>query len=117
MHDIVYRTPPSYLGHEGTNMFEIYQGRPHAFGHTWSPAFEMAAGLRHGHAVSIEMAFSSTMASLLGWIDEATRDRILDAYQRLGLAITHPVINDVDLPIAEQQSRAHPWSSWKGSSP
>ncbi|MFC7650501.1 hypothetical protein ACFQX6_66765 [Streptosporangium lutulentum] len=104
---IIYRTLRSYLGHEGPNMFETYQDRPHAFGHTWSPGFEPAARLLHGHAVSIEMAFSATMATVMGWISASDRDRILNLCQRLDLAIYHPVITKVDtLTRAQQAMRA-----------
>jgi 3-dehydroquinate synthetase len=101
---IIRRTLESFLRHEGPNLWEIYQDRPHAFGHTWSPGFEPAARLLHGHAVSIDMAFSSTLASLLGWIPTDTRDRILDACQQLGLAIYHPILGRPGLLADAQQA-------------
>ncbi|SDH09470.1 3-dehydroquinate synthase [Sinosporangium album] len=101
---IVFRTLRSYLRHEGPNLFEVFQDRPHAYGHTWSPGFELAAGLRHGHAVSVEIAFSATLAALLGWLTSAERDRILDVCQKLGLAIHHPAITDVDMLVRAQQA-------------
>jgi 3-dehydroquinate synthetase len=43
------------------------------------------------------MAFSTTMSCLSGRIDASNRDRILDAIQRLGLAIWHPAVADIDM--------------------
>ena len=37
--EVIYKALYAYLKHEGTNMFETYQDRPHAYGHTWSPHF------------------------------------------------------------------------------
>ncbi|MGW5611892.1 sedoheptulose 7-phosphate cyclase [Streptomyces sp. NPDC003753] len=101
---ILYRALYSYMRHEGTNMFEVYQDRPHAYGHTWSPTFEPMARLLHGHAVSIEMCFSASIALRLGWITEEDRDRIVYLCDRLELAVQHPVIRDVDMLLKAQES-------------
>ncbi|MBO1349863.1 MAG: sedoheptulose 7-phosphate cyclase [Hormoscilla sp. GUM202] len=102
--EIIYRELFSYMKHEGTNMFETYQDRPHAYGHTWSPRFEPAAGLMHGHAVSIGMAFGATLATLLGWISAADRDRIIALIRSLDLAVYHPILEDIDLMVSGQQN-------------
>ncbi len=56
----------SYVGVEYDNLYETHQLRPHAYGHTWSPGFEIAAGLLHGHAVSIGMGFGAFLSNRAG---------------------------------------------------
>ncbi len=99
---VLYRALRSYLGHEGTNPWEVHQARPHAFGHTWSPGYELPAGLLHGHAVSSGMALGATMAAEMGWIDGGERDAIIELCSRLGLAVHHPVLGDFDLMLDAQ---------------
>lgn len=101
---VIYRALFSYMKFEGTNMFETYQDRPHAYGHTWSPRYEPAAKLMHGHAVSVGMAFGATLAVELGWLDASDRDRILNLCQSLGLAVYHPILTDIDLMISGQKN-------------
>ncbi|MBC6471688.1 MAG: 3-dehydroquinate synthase, partial [Hormoscilla sp. GM102CHS1] len=102
--EVIYRELFSYMKHEGTNMFETYQDRPHAYGHTWSPRYEPAAGLMHGHAVSIGMAFGATLATMMGWISAAERDRIIALIRTLNLAVYHPILEDIDLMISGQKN-------------
>ena len=49
---------------ESPNLHEIGLDRVIAFGHTWSPTLELmpTIPLRHGHAISVDMAFSTTLA-------------------------------------------------------
>lgn len=102
--EVIYRSLFSYMKHEGTNMFETFQDRPHAYGHTWSPRYEPAAKLMHGHAVTIEMAFGATLALEMGWIKTEERDRIVALCQSIGLSVYHPILEDVDLMIAAQKN-------------
>lgn len=102
--EVIYRALFSYMKHEGTNMFETYQDRPHAYGHTWSPRFEPAAKLMHGHAVTIGMAFGATLAVEMGWLLPSERDRILGLCQSLGLSVYHPILEDLDLLIDGQKN-------------
>jgi 3-dehydroquinate synthetase len=102
--DVIYRALFSYMKHEGTNMFETYQDRPHAYGHTWSPRYEPAAKLMHGHAVAIEMAFGATLAVEMGWLEPADRDRIVALCQSLGLSVDHPILEEIDLLLDGQKS-------------
>lgn len=102
--EIIYRALYAYMKHEGTNMFETFQDRPHAYGHTWSPRFEPAAKLNHGHAVAIGMAFGATMSHLLGWCTEEERDRIIALLRTLELAVYHSIIDDKDLMISGQEN-------------
>jgi 3-dehydroquinate synthetase len=101
---VIYRALFSYMKHEGTNMFETYQDRPHAYGHTWSPRFEPAAGLMHGHAVTIGMAFGASLAVEMGWLKSAERDRIIGLCRSLGLSVYHPILEDIDLMLEAQKN-------------
>jgi 3-dehydroquinate synthase len=102
--EVIYRALFSYMKHEGTNMFETYQDRPHAYGHTWSPRFEPAAKLMHGHAVTIGMAFGATLAVEMGWLQGLERDRILALCRSLGLSVYHPILEDIDLMLEGQKN-------------
>jgi 3-dehydroquinate synthetase len=82
----------SMLELEVPNLHELDLDRVIAYGHTWSPVLELAPGqpMLHGHAVSIDMALSATLAQRRGYISEDDRDRILGLMSRLGLAIDSP---------------------------
>jgi 3-dehydroquinate synthase len=101
---VIYRALFSYMKHEGTNMFETYQDRPHAYGHTWSPRFEPAAKLLHGHAVSIGMAFGASLAVEMGWLKPAESDRIIALCRSIGLSVYHPILEDLDLMVEGQKN-------------
>ena len=102
--EVIYRALFSYMKHEGTNMFETYQDRPHAYGHTWSPRFEPAAKLMHGHAVSIGMAFGASLAVEMGWLKSEERDRIINLCRSIGLSVYHPILEDIDLMLEGQKN-------------
>merc|ERR1712078_391599 len=77
---------------EGPNLLEHDQNRAIAYGHTWSPVYELTpkpVPLHHGHAISIDMAFSATWAATLGYISESLRDRIHAQFRRAGLSRHH----------------------------
>lgn len=63
------------------------------FGHTWSPVLELAVSppLLHGHAISVDMCFSATLAHHLGLLAFDQYDRFLRVFSTLGLALDHPV--------------------------
>ena len=69
-----------------------------AFGHTWSPILELAPPIpfRHGHVISIDMAFSVTIAWKRSLITIQERDRILRLMSRVGLALDHELF-EIDL--------------------
>lgn len=102
--EVIYRALFSYMKHEGTNMFETYQDRPHAYGHTWSPRFEPAAKLMHGHSVSIGMAFGASLAVEMGWLKVEERDRIINLCRSLGLSVYHPILEDIDIMLEGQKN-------------
>ncbi|OAA74237.1 2-epi-5-epi-valiolone synthase [Cordyceps fumosorosea ARSEF 2679] len=62
-----------------------------AYGHTWSPTHELVPDppLRHGHAISVDMAFSATLSLVRGKLSEADHQRLLNLFSRAGLAIDH----------------------------
>ena len=93
----------SYVGAEYDNLYETHQLRPHAYGHTWSPGFEIAAGLLHGHAVSIGMGFGAYLSCRNGLLDEQSMTRILDLLSSLGLSLWNDVLDDRDIVWTAQE--------------
>lgn len=102
--EVIYRALYSYMKHEGTNMFETYQDRPHAYGHTWSPRFEPVVKLMHGHAVTIGMSLGATLALEMGWITTNERDRIVNLCHSMGLSVYHEIIEDTELMLQAQKN-------------
>ena len=66
------------------------------FGHTWSPVLELATKphLLHGHAISVDMCYSITLAQIMGRIDETHGHEFLKVFSDLGLALDHPVFTE-----------------------
>ncbi len=89
---VTYDAIHTMLELEVPNLHELDLDRVIAFGHTWSPTLELAPEppLFHGHAISVDMAYSTTLAARRGYIDNAERDRIFSLFSRLGLAIDSP---------------------------
>jgi 3-dehydroquinate synthase len=83
---------------EVPNLHELDLDRVIAYGHTWSPTLELSPDtpMLHGHAVTVDMALSATLAARRGYISAGERDRILGLMSRLGLAIDSPYLT-VDL--------------------
>ncbi|MDE5119379.1 MAG: 3-dehydroquinate synthase, partial [Trichodesmium sp. St19_bin1] len=102
--EVIYRALYSYMKHEGTNMFETYQDRPHAYGHTWSPRFEPVVKLMHGHAVSVGMSLGATLALEMGWITKDERNRIVALCSSMGLSVYHEIIEDTELMLQAQKN-------------
>lgn len=77
---------------EVPNLHELDLDRVIAFGHTWSPTLELApeVPMFHGHAISIDMALSVTLAEQRGYITTEERDRIHGLMSGLGLAVDSP---------------------------
>lgn len=50
--------------------------------------------LRHGHAISIDMAYSATLANSRKLISDAEHRRILNLFSRAGLSMDHPQFNE-----------------------
>lgn len=58
---------------------------------SWSPVHELVpeTPLRHGHAISIDMAYSATLANSRGLITDAEHRRLLNLFSRAGLSMDH----------------------------
>lgn len=93
-HEVTYEAIRVMLELEVPNLHERDLDRVIAFGHTWSPTLELAPDppLFHGHAVTIDMALSATIAAERGYISTADRDRILSMMSGVGLAIDSPYL-------------------------
>ena len=86
---ITYDAIHTMLELEVPNLHELDLDRVIAYGHTWSPTLELAPDppLFHGHAISVDMAFSATIAEQRGYLPTEDRDRVLDLFSAMGLAI------------------------------
>ncbi|KAF8537157.1 hypothetical protein BDD12DRAFT_918131 [Trichophaea hybrida] len=82
---------------ETPNLHELGLDRVIAYGHTWSPTLELApeTPLRHGHAISVDMAYSATLAYSRGMITSEDHRRILNLFSRAGLTMIHPLFDEV----------------------
>ena len=91
-HKVTYDAISTMLRLEVPNLQELDLDRVIAFGHTWSPTLELAPDLPffHGHAIAIDMAFSTTIAEQRGYISISDRDRIFWLMSRIGLTIDSP---------------------------
>ena len=91
-HRVTYDAIETMLRLEVPNLQEIELDRVIAFGHTWSPVLELAPEVPffHGHAINIDMALSTTLAELRGYISISERDRIFYLMSGLGLALDSP---------------------------
>jgi 3-dehydroquinate synthase len=76
---------------ETPNLHEIGLDRVIAYGHTWSPLHELVpeTPLRHGHAISIDMAYSATLANNRKLISDTEHRRLLNIFSRAGLSMDH----------------------------
>jgi len=81
---------------ETPNLHEIALDRVIAYGHIWSPTLELAppVPLRHGHAISVDMAYSATLAHMLGELSDAEHKRVVNLFSRAGLTIDHELFTE-----------------------
>ncbi|KAF2749284.1 Dehydroquinate synthase-like protein [Sporormia fimetaria CBS 119925] len=81
---------------EAPNLHEIGLDRVIAYGHTWSPLHELSpkVPLRHGHAISIDMAYSATLANRRGLLSDDEHRRLLNLFSRAGLSIDHHLFDE-----------------------
>lgn len=89
---------------ETPNLHEIGLDRVIAYGHTWSPMHELVpeVPLRHGHAISIDMAYSATLANQRGLLSDEEHKRLLNLFSRAGLSMDHPQFDEDILEKATQ---------------
>ena len=50
--------------------------------------------LRHGHAISIDMAYSATLANSRGLLSDEEHHRLLKLFSRAGLSMDHPQFDE-----------------------
>lgn len=88
-HRVTYDAIDTMLRLEVPNLQELELDRVIAFGHTWSPTLELTPEIPffHGHAISVDMAFSTTLAERRGYISVSERDRIFWLMSRIGLTL------------------------------
>jgi demethyl-4-deoxygadusol synthase len=93
-HRLTYDAIRTMLELEVPNLQELELDRVIAFGHTWSPTLELTPEppYFHGHAIAVDMAFSTTLAERRGYISTSERDRIFWLMSRLGLTLTSPYL-------------------------
>jgi 3-dehydroquinate synthetase len=91
-HRVTYDAINTMLELEVPNLHEIELDRVIAYGHTWSPVLELAPEIPffHGHAINIDMAFSTTIAEQRGYLSASDRDRLFWLMSRLGLSLNSP---------------------------
>ncbi len=91
---LTYEAIRTMLELEVPNLHEIELDRVIAFGHTWSPTLELTPDppYFHGHAINVDMAFSTTLAELRGYITPSERDRIFGLMSSLGLSLDSPYL-------------------------
>jgi 3-dehydroquinate synthase len=89
---VTYEAVRTMLELEVPNLWELDLDRVIAFGHTWSPTLELTPTppMFHGHAISVDMAFSTTIAKERGYISESERDRVFWLMSRIGLSLDSP---------------------------
>ena len=93
-HRVTYDAINTMLELEVPNLQEIELDRVIAYGHTWSPVLELAPEIPffHGHAINIDMAFSTTIAEQRGYLSASDRDRLFWLMSRLGLSLNSPYL-------------------------
>ena len=93
-HTATYDAIHTMLALEVPNLHELDLDRVIAYGHTWSPTLELTPDrpFFHGHAITVDMAFSATIAAARGVISEVDRDRILTVMTDIGLTIDTPLL-------------------------
>ena len=70
----------------------LYRRKTHLLtARRWSPLHELVPDvpLRHGHAISIDMAYSATLANSRGLLSDEEHKRLLTLFSRAGLSMDH----------------------------
>ena len=117
--DILMAAITEMLNLETPDLFETRLERAMNYGHTydtvpfrvlkrlltddrWSPTLELVPSppLRHGHAVSIDMAYSASLASQRNLLTQEDYLRLLSLLSRAGLSLDHDDLNKNTLSTA-----------------
>ena len=95
---------------EVPNLHELDLDRVIAYGHTWSPTLELTPEppLFHGHAISVDMAFSATLAEQRGLITPPSATGCSALFSSVGLAIDSPYFTAELLERATAVDHADP---------
>jgi len=108
--NLVWRSAVRLLEELQPNLFEDQTYRRLLdFGHTFSPRIESESGfrIRHGMAVSIDIATSTAIAFELGMVSSAERDRVLDLLVNAGLPIYSALLTTEIAGMALSEMEAH----------
>lgn len=102
--EICHRGIETMLELESPNLHELGLDRVIAFGHTWSPTLELTPRipLRHGHAITIDMAYSITLAHSRGMINDAQRDEWFTLVSSVGLSMDHELFTEELVAVATE---------------
>jgi 3-dehydroquinate synthase len=96
MERVVIRCAILHLDHirGGGDPFELGAARPLDFGHWSAHKLESLSAheVRHGEAVALGVALDLHAASRLGHVTRAERDRVVNAMERCGLVLWHPLL-------------------------
>lgn len=82
----------------GGDPFEMLEARPLDYGHWSAHKLEAMSNfeLRHGEAVAIGVAIDTVYSSLIHGLPVEDAERVLVAFERLGLLIDHPALQETD---------------------
>ncbi|KAL7419513.1 hypothetical protein Q5752_005424 [Cryptotrichosporon argae] len=102
--EICHRGIETMLQLESPNLHELGLDRVIAYGHTWSPTLELTPRipLRHGHAITIDMAYSITLAHARGILSDAQRDQWFTLVTSVGLSIDHDLFTPELIGVATE---------------
>ncbi|KAK4689040.1 hypothetical protein P7C73_g1081, partial [Tremellales sp. Uapishka_1] len=102
--EICHRGIETMLELESPNLHELGLDRVIAYGHTWSPTLELTPKipLRHGHAITIDMAYSITLAHSRGLVNDAQRDQWFTLVSSVGLSMDHELFDEEMIRIATE---------------
>jgi len=98
------------------NPFEQHHYRRKVdFGHTFSPHWEVVSGhsILHGEAVALDIALSTSLATLLGCLTEEAHDRILSVLVAAGLNVvwrhtdTEALCDSLESVVAQRDGNLH----------
>jgi 3-dehydroquinate synthase len=95
MNELIYTCARLHMEHiAGGDPFEKGSSRPLDFGHWSAHKLEQLTGFEviHGEAVALGIALDSMYSCLSGRLPDADLQRIILLLQKLGFAITHPIM-------------------------
>lgn len=101
---VIRRSAELHLDHitKGGDPFEALEARPLDYGHWSAHKLEVMSDftLRHGEAVAIGVAIDTVYSSLAHGFPEADAEAVLECLSRLGLPLSHPLLEETDALFA-----------------